>query len=58
MAHRPAHVQHAAERNAVCGVGPTDALAPHLEPRGVYFFLALLDRRVGHLRAREEGQIC
>jgi hypothetical protein len=31
---------------AVCGVGAV-ALAPHLEPRGVYFFLALLDRRGG-----------
>ena len=37
---------------AVCGVGAV-ALAPHLEPRGVYFFLALLDGRGGRARVPE-----
>ena len=48
MVHRPAQAQRTAEPNGVGAV----ALAPHFEPLGVYFVLALLDGRGGRDRAR------
>ena len=51
MVHRPAHVQYTAERNGLRGGGRRPR--PHLEPRGVYFFLVLLDGRGGRARVPE-----
>ena len=49
--HRPVQAQRAAGPNGWQGWGL--ALAPHLKPHGVYFFLALLDGRGGQVASSE-----